>query len=53
MIKNFLKFKETAILRKLIISFTEFKPVPIKCLSLYLLSERLFNNFIFSEIEIN
>ena len=47
-----LKFKELAILIKLIVSPREFKPVPIRCLSLYLLSESLFNKLIFSEIEI-
>ena len=37
--KKFLKLNDVAIFIKLIVSFNEFKPVPIKCLSLYLLFE--------------
>ena len=53
MIKNLLNFNELAIFIKLIVSLREFKPVPIKCLSLYLLIESLFIKSIFSEIDIN
>ena len=51
--KNFFKFKEIAIFMKLIVSTKELRPVPIRCLSLYLLIESLFNKSIFSLIEIN
>ena len=47
------KSNEVAIFIKLIVSLKEFKPVPIKCLSLCLLFESLFNKSIFSEIDIN
>ena len=51
--KNFSKFNVLAIFIKFIVSPKEFRPVPIKCLSLYLLLESLFKKSIFSEIDIN
>ena len=51
--KKLLKSNEVATFIKLIVSFKEFNPVPIKCLSLYLLCESLFSSLIFSEIEIS
>ena len=50
---NFMRIANSLKFKKFIVSFSEFKPVPIKCLSLYLLSESLFNNLIFSEIGSN
>ena len=49
-IKNCLKPKDKAILIRLIVSLKEFSPVPTKKFFLYLLKDKLFNKFIFSEI---
>ena len=53
MMRNLSKLNEEAIFIKLIVSPNEFKPVPIRCLLLYLLFDNSFNNLIFSETDIN
>ena len=52
-IKKLLKFNDEAIFIKFIVSLKEFRPIPIKYLSLCLLSVSLFNKPIFSLTEIN